>query len=265
MWDFFSSPVGLALLAGLGTWLCTAIGASAVFMRKEFSRRSLDIMLGFAAGVMLAASYWSLLAPAIELSQGWGSFAFVPAAVGFVGGALSLRLLDYLPHFHPLMGVNDGVSSGLPRSVLLVLAITIHNIPEGLAVGVAFGAIGAGLPEASLAAALALAFGIGLQNIPEGLAVSVPLLRAGLSKHKAFFYGQASGLVEPLAAMLGAVAVGYALPVLPFALAFAAGAMVFVVVEEVIPEAQASGNGDAASMGLVAGFVVMMCMDVGLG
>lgn len=264
----FSSPVVQAFLAGLVTWGCTALGAAVIFASKEFSRRSLDTMLGFAAGVMIAASYWSLLAPALQMAEdwGWGRWSFVPAAVGFLAGAALLRLLDIvLPHIHPMENVADGMPSKLPRSVLLVFAITLHNIPEGLAVGVAFGALGTGAPEASLAGALALMMGIGLQNIPEGLAVSAPLLREGHSKRKAFFYGQLSGLVEPLAAVLGALAVGVAAPLLPYALSFAAGAMIFVVVEEVIPESHASGHGDAASLGVILGFVIMMCLDVALG
>lgn len=266
MTDFFSSPAGMALLAGCCTWGFTALGAGMVYTAKSFSRRSLDVMLGFAAGVMIAASYWSLLAPALEMSADLGRLACVPVALGFLAGAGVLRLMDLiLPHIHPTENVLDGPPSTLPRSTLLVFAITLHNIPEGLAVGVAFGAAALGSPEASVAGALTLMFGIGLQNVPEGVAVSVPLLREGFSKRRAFFYGQLSGLVEPVAAVLGALAVGVAEPVLPFALAFAAGAMIFVVVEEVIPESHASGHGDAATLGVIVGFVVMMCLDVALG
>ena len=266
MTDFFSSPAGMALLAGLATWGFTSIGAAMVYTAKSFSRRSLDVMLGFAAGVMIAASYWSLLAPALEMTAHLGRWACIPVALGFLAGAGALRLMDFvLPHIHPTENVPDGPPSKLPRSALLVFAITLHNIPEGLAVGVACGAAASGAPEASIAGALTLMFGIGLQNVPEGVAVSVPLLREGFSKHRAFFYGQLSGIVEPIAAVLGALAVGIARPVLPFALAFAAGAMIFVVVEEVIPESHASGHGDAASVGVVIGFVVMMCLDVALG
>ena len=178
---------------------------------------------------------------------------------------LVLRLVDLiLPHIHPTENVPDGPPSKLPRSALLVFAITLHNIPEGLAVGVAFGAAASGAPEASIAGAMTLMFGMGLQNIPEGVAVSVPLLREGFSKNRAFFFGQLSGIVEPIAAVFGALVVGIAEPILPFALAFAAGAMIFVVVEEVIPESHASGHGDAASLGVIIGFVVMMCLDVAL-
>ncbi len=260
------SPAGMALLAGLVTWGFTAAGAALVFASRSFSRLSLDIMLGFAAGVMLAASFWSLLQPALDMASDWGRLAFLPVAGGFLAGAAALRLLDLLlPHLHQMENLEEGIPTRLPRSTLLVLAITLHNIPEGLAVGVAFGAAAAGGGEAGLTGALTLMLGIGLQNLPEGTAVSVPLLREGLSRRKAFFYGQLSGMVEPLAAVLGAFAVSMARPVLPFALAFAAGAMIFVVVEEVIPESHASGHGDAASLGVVAGFAVMMCLDAALG
>lgn len=233
--------------------------------REIVSRRTLDVMLGFAAGVMIAASYWSLLAPALEMSSHLGRLACVPVALGFLAGAGVLRLVDLiLPHIHPTENVPDGPPSKLPRSALLVFAITLHNIPEGLAVGVAFGAAASGAPEASIAGAMTLMFGMGLQNIPEGVAVSVPLLREGFSKNRAFFFGQLSGIVEPIAAVFGALVVGIAEPILPFALAFAAGAMIFVVVEEVIPESHASGHGDAASLGVIIGFVVMMCLDVAL-
>ena len=259
-------PVIMGLLAGLITWGFTSLGAAAVFSPRDFSRRSLDIMLGFAAGVMLAASFWSLLDPALEMAgSDWGTLRFIPVALGFLGGAVVLRLLDLLlPHLHPLEGFEDGRPSRLPRSALLILAITLHNIPEGLAVGVAFGAASA-LPDAGFTGALILMAGIGLQNLPEGMAVSVPLLREGFSRRKAFLYGQLSGIVEPVAAMIGAAAAAVAAPLLPWTLAFAAGAMVFVVVEEVVPEAQASGNGDAATMGLMLGFALMMCLDVAFG
>lgn len=266
MTAWFTSPVGMAFLAGIVTWGFTAAGAGLVYAAKEFSRRTLDVMLGFAAGVMIAASFWSLLAPALEMSADWGRLACIPVAAGFLAGAGILRLMDILlPHIHQMEGVADGLPSQLPRSALLVFAITLHNIPEGLAVGVAFGAVGTGAPEAGMAGALTLMLGIGLQNLPEGTAVSIPLLREGFSRRKAFFYGQLSGIVEPIAAVLGALAVSVAAPLLPFALAFAAGAMIFVVVEEVIPESHASGHGDAASLGVILGFVIMMCLDVALG
>ena len=264
MLDFIhQSPVLAGLCAGLVTWLFTSLGAGAVFLKQEFSRKTLDILLGFAGGVMLAASVWSLLNPALELAaESWGLWKFVPPAGGFLLGALVLRLLDYAtPHFHLMIARPDGPKSGLPRSFLLVLAITLHNIPEALAVGVAFGAAAID-PALGVAGAFTLMFGIGLQNVPEGMAVSLPLLREGMARRKAFFIGQLSGAVEPVAALLGALLASLAMPVLPWALGFAAGAMIFVTVEEVIPEAHASGNGDAATLGLIAGFVAMMCLDV---
>jgi ZIP family zinc transporter len=261
-------PVTQALLGTLFTWGMTALGASVVLFTKNVSKRTLDVMLGFAAGVMIAASYWSLLAPAIEMSEHLGAYKWVPALVGFLGGAAFLRLVDmFLPHLH--IGAPrdeaEGLSTSWRRSTLLVLAITLHNIPEGLAVGVAFGAVAAGYPSATLAGAIALAIGIGIQNFPEGTAVSVPLRREGMSRGKSFWYGQLSGIVEPVAAVLGAFAVVMAQPILPYALAFAAGAMIFVVVEEVIPESQSGGYGDLATMGVILGFGVMMTLDVALG
>ena len=225
-------------------------------------------MLGFAAGVMIAASYWSLLAPAIEMSEGQSLPSWVPATVGFLLGAVFLRGLDrILPHLHPGFPTDqaEGIKTSWQRSTLLVLAITLHNIPEGLAVGVAFGAVAAGLPSATLAGAVALAIGIGIQNFPEGLAVSMPLRREGLSQAKSFWYGQLSGVVEPVAGVLGAALVLIARPILPYALAFAAGAMIFVVVEELVPESQTSGHSHAATMGVMLGFAVMMALDVALG
>lgn len=262
------NPIVQALIATLFTWFLTACGSAVVFLTKTLNKRLLDVMLGFAAGVMIAASYWSLLAPAIEMSADLGSLSFVPAAVGFLMGAGFLRLVDlFLPHLHlnAPRSEAEGVSTTWQRSVLLVLAITLHNIPEGLAVGVAFGAVAAGLPSATLGGAIALALGIGIQNFPEGTAVSLPLRREGLSRFKCFWYGQLSGIVEPIAGVIGAAAVLVARPILPYALAFAAGAMIFVVVEEVIPESQASGYGDQATMGCILGFVVMMTLDVALG
>lgn len=257
------NPALLGLYAGLVTWLFTSLGAGCVYLKKEFSRRALDIMLGFAAGVMLAAAVWSLLLPSLDMSrESMGKWCFAPAGAGFVLGAVALRLLDYLiPHIHLALNSPDGRPSNLPRSFLLILAITLHNIPEALAVGVAFGAAAID-PELGLFSAIMLMLGIGLQNLPEGMAVSAPLLREGYSKNKAFFYGQLSGLVEPVAACAGALLASAALPLLPWTMGFAAGAMVFVTVEEVIPEAHASGNGDAATMGVIIGFVCMMCLDV---
>lgn len=256
-----------ALLAGCFTWGLTALGASGVFLAKRPDQKVLDVMLGFAGGVMIAASFWSLLAPAISISEELGYPGWLPPFIGFLLGGISMRLLDMLmPHLHPGMAETDpdGPPSKMRRTTLLVLAITIHNIPEGMAVGVAFGAIGL-MPEATMAGAIALALGIGLQNFPEGLAVSMPLRREGLSRQKAFLYGQFSAVVEPVFALLGAVLVQVARPILPYALAYAAGAMIFVVVEEVVPESQSSGNGDLATMGVLFGFAVMMVLDVALG
>ncbi len=263
-------PVLQAFLATMFTWGMTAAGAALVFGTKKFNRKLLDSMLGFAAGVMIAASFWSLLLPAIDLSEGGALPKWVPPVIGFLAGGVFLRLLDkVLPHLHPGMKMSEaeGVHTSWRRSVLLVSAITLHNIPEGLAVGVTFGAVGLGmtegLPGASLGAAIALAIGIGLQNFPEGTAVAMPLRREGMSRGKSFFYGQLSGAVEPIAAVVGATAVLFAQPILPYALAFAAGAMIFVVAEELIPEAK-RGSPDIAAMSLMIGFAVMMTLDVAL-
>lgn len=266
--QYFESidPILAAFLATLFTWGLTAFGASFVFFFKNMSRVFLDGMLGFTGGVMVAASYWSLLAPAIEMSEGEGFTKVIPAAVGFMLGAVFLFILDKtLPHLHINFKETEGVKSPWQRTTLLVLAITLHNIPEGLAVGVLFGGVAAGIPEASIAGAVTLAIGIGIQNFPEGIAVSMPLRRMGMSRWKSFMYGQSSALVEPIAAVVGAVAVTFFTPILPYALAFAAGAMIFVVVEEVIPETQQDKNTDIATLGFIGGFVVMMILDVALG
>jgi ZIP family zinc transporter len=268
-WFIGLNPVLQAFLATCFTWFVTALGASAVFLFRSINRRLLDSMLGFAAGVMVAASYWSLLAPAIEMAEESGSPpAWVPAVVGFLLGGGFLWLVDQiLPHLHlglPLQEA-EGIKTSWQRSILLVLAITLHNIPEGLAVGVAFGAVGAGLPAASLAGAIALAVGIGLQNFPEGAAVSVPLRREGVGRLKSFWFGQLSAVVEPVAGVVGAASVLLIKPLLPYALAFAAGAMIYVVVEELIPEAQQAKNTHVATFGAMLGFAVMMTLDVALG
>jgi ZIP family zinc transporter len=270
MLDGFSqmSPMLQAFLATLFTWFVTALGASLVFFFREIERRVLDAMLGFAAGVMIAASFWSLLAPAIKLSADSGLPSFLPPVIGFLAGGGFLWAIDrVLPHLHIGFPIEEaeGLKTPWRRSVLLVLAITLHNIPEGLAVGVAFGALAAALPGASLAGAVALALGIGIQNFPEGAAVSVPLRREGLGRFKSFWYGQLSGVVEPIAGVLGAVAVVLARPILPYALGFAAGAMIYVVVEELIPEAQREQNTHIATFGAMLGFAVMMVLDVALG
>lgn len=270
MWSWFGaqSHVVQALVATIFTWFMTAVGAAAVFLFHGFSRRLLDGMLGFAAGVMVAASFWSLLAPAIEISAELGPSPWFPPVVGFLCGAGFLYALDkLLPHLHPGPPGSkaEGMHTSWERSILLVLAITLHNLPEGLAVGVAFGAAKYGLSSATLAGAVALAIGIGLQNLPEGTAVSVPLRRERLSRAAAFFYGQASGLVEPAAGLLGAAAVVLMRPLLPYALSFAAGAMIYVVVEELIPEAQVESASDVGTLGAIGGFALMMALDVALG
>jgi len=268
--DFLQNlhPIIQALVATCFTWAMTALGAAIVFSAKDISKKILDGMLGFTGGVMIAASYWSLLAPAIEMSEGRSFPAWLPAMVGFLAGGIFLRGADrVLPHLHlgfPLEEA-EGISTTWRRSTLLILAITLHNIPEGLAVGVAFGAVAAGFPSATLGGAIALAIGIGIQNFPEGLAVSMPLRREGMSRWKSFWYGQLSAIVEPIAGVIGAAAVILAQPILPYALGFAAGAMIFVVVEEVVPESQRGGNTDLATMGAMIGFVVMMVLDVAFG
>ncbi len=261
-------PIFQAFLGTCFTWFVTALGASVVFFFTTISRKVLDGMLGFAAGVMMAASFWSLLAPAIDLSEEMGLIPWVPPLIGFLLGGASLRVVDkILPHLHIGLPVSEaeGLHTSWRKSILLVLAITLHNFPEGLAVGVAFGAVAAGIPSASLAGAVALAIGIGLQNFPEGVAVSVPLRREGLSKLKSFWYGQLSGVVEPIGGVLGAAAALIMRPLLPYALAYAAGAMIFVVVEDAVPESQLAGNTDIATLGAMVGFAVMMTLDVALG
>ena len=268
--DWFTGmgPVQAALIATTFAWLMTAAGASLVFFFKVMHRRALDAMLGFTGGVMVAASFWSLLAPAIEMSSGEGFVKVLPAALGFGLGALFIFALDKLmPHLHINFGEDE--AEGLPtkwhKTTLLVLAITLHNIPEGLAVGVLFGGAAAGIEGATIAGAIVLAIGISLQNFPEGLAVSMPLRRQGVSRFKSAWYGQLSAVVEPIAGVVGAIAVVQMQPLLPYALAFAAGAMIYVVVEEVIPETQRDKYTDIATLGFIGGFIIMMMLDVGLG
>ncbi|TWT91374.1 ZIP family metal transporter [Neorhodopirellula pilleata] len=267
-WFRTLDPIWQALAAGMFTWGLTAVGAALVFGLVNVHRKMFDAMLGFAGGVMLAASYWSLLAPSIEVAaeQGWPSW--FPAAVGFLGGGAFLYVLDrILPHLHRGLPMEsaEGMKTAWQRSVLLIIAITLHNIPEGLAVGVSFGGTASGLESTSYGSAVALAIGIGLQNVPEGIAVAVPLRAEGMSRVKAFMIGQASAMVEPIAAVVGAAVISVSAPVLPFALSFAAGAMVYVVVEELIPETQQQGNEDLATLFLMIGFTVMMILDVALG
>ncbi|ASN04645.1 ZIP family metal transporter [Virgibacillus necropolis] len=271
MFDYLANldPIILALLATLFTWGMTALGAALVFTQKNMNQKFLDSMLGFAGGVMIAASFWSLLSPALEMAEDGPVPIWVPAAIGFMLGGLFLWSVDkILPHLHPgqKMESAEGINpKKKKRSTLLVLAITLHNIPEGLAIGVAFGAVAAGFETASMASAMALAIGIGIQNFPEGVAVAMPLRRDGMSRKKSFMYGQFSGLVEPISAVIGVLAVTFIEPMLPYALSFAAGAMIFVVVEEVIPSSQEEGNKDLASLTLMVGFTVMMILDVALG
>ena len=271
--DWFTNlnPVIQGLLATIFTWSVTALGAGIVFFFKEVDRKILNAMLGFGAGVMIAASFWSLLNPAIELSEELGKSGFIIPGIGFFLGGIFIILADKLM---------DKYSYGLPvkkteelkepkskqykKSILLVLAVTLHNIPEGLAVGVAFGGVAVGIPGATLVAAMTLALGIGLQNFPEGAAVSLPLRREGLSRSKSFLYGQASGLVEPIAGVIGVVAAITMRNVLPLLLAFSAGAMIAVVGSELLPEASME-NKSLTTIGLILGFLVMMVLDVALG
>tara|TARA_B100000575_G_scaffold70812_1_gene55093 strand:- start:254 stop:1069 length:816 start_codon:yes stop_codon:yes gene_type:complete len=259
-------PIHGAFYATIFTWFMTALGASLVFFIKKLNRMVLDGLLGFTGGVMVAASFWSLLAPGIEMSPGDGFLKVLPASIGFALGALFIFLLDkILPHIHINFKDSEGIKTPWHKTTLLVLAITLHNIPEGLAVGVLFGGVTLGLPEATISGAVVLALGIGIQNFPEGIAVSMPMRRLGASRIKSFWYGQLSAIVEPLAAVLGAFAVTFFSPLLPYALSFAAGAMIFVVIEEVIPEAQQDKYTDFAAMGFILGFIVMMSLDVALG
>lgn len=264
------SPVLQALLAGSLTWLLTALGAALVFLTRGMPQALFDSMLGFAAGVMISASFWSLLVPAVAMARLGDTPVWLPAAAGFLGGGAFLRVADHLlPHLH--FGVPreeaEGPETAWRRSTLLVLAITLHNIPEGLAVGVAFAAASTGLQVgtgATLGAAVALSIGIAIQNIPEGIAVAMPLRREGVSAPRSFWYGQLSAVVEPLAAVVGAAAVLSIKGILPYALAFAAGAMIYVVVEELIPESQQRGRTDLATASTLVGLTVMMVLDLAL-
>jgi ZIP family zinc transporter len=261
-------PVLLAFIATLFTWGLTALGASMVFFFKSINKKVLNSMLGFAAGVMIAASFWSLLSPAIAMAEKNGSIPWVPALVGFLCGGAFLLLIDkLLPHLHMGLATDkaEGIKTSWQRSILLVMAITLHNIPEGLAVGVLFGALANNPDTGMLAGAVALAIGIGIQNFPEGAAVSIPLRREGFSRLKAFNYGQLSGIVEPVAGVIGAYLVLTITPILPYALSFAAGAMIFVVVEELIPESQTGNETDLSTIGAMLGFATMMLLDVALG
>lgn len=273
-WLLHQNVVVLAFLAGLFTWGCTIVGSAIVFFFKNISRKLLDIMMGFTAGVMIAASFWSLLDPSLTYASqnGYGKWSWFPAAAGFLLGGVALRLIDaVVPHLH--LGNDISKAEGiqprkkkLSKTALLFLAITIHNFPEGLVVGVTFGALAGGhMTVAGLMGSIGLAIGIGLQNVPEGAALSIPIRADGKSRLKAFYWGSMSAIVEPIGAVMGAALVMWMMAIIPYALAFAAGAMIFVVTEELIPESQTNGNTDVATLGLMVGFVVMMVMDVALG
>lgn len=270
-WFLNLHPVWQAFWAGTLCWLTTAIGAGVVFFNKKISRKFLDAALGFAAGVMIAASIWSLLEPSMSMAEGLGMTIWVPAVSGLIIGALTIRIADaYVPHLHLGLPKDaaEGVQTKWRRATLLVMAITLHNIPEGLAVGVLFGAAASGIDptgSATVMAAIALAIGISIQNLPEGMAVSMPLRGEGVSRSLSFNYGQLSGLVNPPSAVIGALAVIFIQPILPYALGFAAGAMLFVVIEELIPTSQRAGNTDIATIGTIVGFCVMMVLDITLG
>jgi ZIP family zinc transporter len=261
-------PVKSALSATVFTWLMTALGASVVFFFKSINRAVFDTMLGFTGGVMMAASFWSLLSPSLDYSKElYADFYFLPVAGGFLFGGLFIFVIDrFLPHLHINFGKSE--SEGLPtawkKSTLLLLAITLHNIPEGLAIGILFGKAATGIDGSSLATAIALTIGIGIQNLPEGMAVSIPIRRNGASRFKSFWYGQLSATVEPIAGVIGALAVVYMTNILPYALSFAAGAMIYVVVEEVIPETQRDKYTDLAVLGFMLGFALMMVLDTAL-
>ena len=262
------SPIMQALIAGIFTWGVTALGASFVFATKKVNKKLLESMLGFAGGIMIAASFWSLLAPSIEMSRGSSTPSWLPAAVGFFLGGIFLGYVDkVIPHFRigSVLKKNKDIKTPKRRIDLLVFAVTLHNIPEGLAIGVAFGAVAAGIPSATLPAAIALAIGIGIQNFPEGLAISMPLRSLGMSRSRSFHYGQLSAIVEPIASVIGAWAVILVKPLLPYALGFAAGAMIFVVIEEIIPTSQDGANGRLATISAMIGFVLMMVLDVAFG
>lgn len=269
-WFMSQSPVLQAFIAGIFTWFCTLVGSLVVFFVKEFDKKLLSIMQGAAAGVMTAASFWSLLSPALDFADKAknGLPAWFPVTIGFLFGGIFLRLLDkFIPHIHPESdhGDADDNPAGLGKSTMLFLAVTIHNFPEGMALGVAFAAAGLNLSGATMAGALALTMGIGIQNIPEGSALALPIRAQGKGKIKAFNMAQMSALIEPVGAILGAAAVTAVTAILPYALSFAAGAMMFVVIEELVPESQSSNFTDLATMSFLFGFVIMMVLDVALG
>lgn len=263
-------PAILALVAGAFTFGMTAVGSAVTLLRRDPSQRLMDVLLGFSAGVMLAASYWSLLAPSVEISVGTSSFPWLAPAVGFAAGGIGLWGLDkIMPHAHLVVpGLpleQEGLRTRWRRTTLLVLAITLHHIPEGIALGVAAGAVASAAPGTSMGATIALALGLGVQNLPEGLAVSALLRREGVSRGRAVYLGAMTGSVEPVAALFGAMLVGLSTALLPYGLAFAAGAMVFVVIEELVPECQRGGHADAAVLAAIIGFTLMTVLDIALG
>ena len=267
MLEFFKNlhPVLQALIAGCFTWSLTAVGAAVVFLSKGLNRKFMDASLGFAAGIMLSATFWGLILPSVKLSCRMGNMAWIPPTLGFIIGGIFMRITDrIIPHLHIYLPLEkaEGIKTSWHKTTLLVLAMSLHNIPEGLVIGVSFGALVHGVSDVTLAAAMALALGIGIQDIPEGLAVSMPLFRKGVSRLKSFWYGQLSGFVEPIAALIGALAVSFWGPLLPYAMGFAAGAMIFVVIEELIPESQYGDNGDIATIGTMLGFACMMALEV---
>jgi ZIP family zinc transporter len=259
------NPYLLALIGTGFTFICTSIGASSVFFIKKGAHPDLQkVFMGFAAGIMIAASIWSLLIPAIEMAEENGNTAWIPAAGGFLLGGCFLWLLDtLLPHLHPGSSSPEGINSSLKRSTMLFIAVTLHNIPEGMAVGLTFG-MASDTIATTIASTLALGIGIGLQNIPEGAAISLPLKEEGFSSKKAFIYGTLSGVVEPISGILGVFLIGSLISVMPWLLSFAAGAMIYVVVEELIPEANKTEHSNLGTIGVMIGFVIMMTLDIAL-
>lgn len=258
------NPLLYTFLGTAFTWSMTAAGAFIVYFFKEPSKKLIDAMLGFSAGIMISASFFSLLSPSVEMTKGLKNSYLIPAT-GFLVGSFFILFLDrILPHLHLGLPVEsaEGIKTHLHRNILLFTAVTLHNIPEGLAVGVAFGALANGESSINFQSALILTLGIGIQNFPEGVAISMPFKGSGLSNFKSFFFGQLSAVVEPIAGILGALAVSIFKPLLPYALSFAAGAMIFVVIEELIPESQSSGNTDISTISAILGFVLMMMLDI---
>ena len=266
------TPIMQGLVATIFTWAITALGACLVFFFKTVDRKILNCMLGFGAGVMVAASFWSLLNPAIELCSELGYSQIILPSIGFFAGGIFIILADKMMDKYSYGVITesdeiarDSIVKKYKKSILLVVAVTLHNIPEGLAVGVAFGGVAAGIPSATIGAAMSLALGIGLQNFPEGAIISMPLRGEGMSRPKSFLMGVLSGAVEPVAGVLTILAAGIIVPVLPYLLSFAAGAMLYVVVEELIPEMSEGSHSNIGTVLFAVGFSVMMILDVALG